>query len=165
MRMRMNTRRTWGDRRQRTESGPQSPASRLPPRAVRPALHQILLGDGGAETVVVLDEFADELVHSLLENLLHAAVLEPGAHGAGLALGRTLAAIGAGDVVEIEHEVLVAARERARHLIAQDEEIGDQPGLDALAVDPVVGGERRDRAQDRRPLEIVERAADALVRR
>src|SRR6266699_2834209 len=45
-------------------------------------LHQILLGDGGAEAVVVVDEFADEFVHSLLENLVHAAVLEPGAHRA-----------------------------------------------------------------------------------
>ncbi len=46
----------------------------------------------------------------VLENLLHAAVLEPGAHRARMALGRPLAAIGAGDVVEVEHEVLVAAR-------------------------------------------------------
>src|SRR5262245_60325272 len=106
MRMRMSTRRTREDRRQRTESRPQSPASRLLPRAVQPALHQILLGDGGAETVVVLDELADELVHSLLENLLHAAVLEPGTHGARLALGWTLTPIGAGDVIEVEHEVL-----------------------------------------------------------
>ena len=101
----------------------------------------------------------------LLENLLHAAVLEPGADGARLALGRALAAIGAGDVVEIEHEVLVAARERARHLVPQDQQVGDQPRLDALAIDPVIGGERRHRAQDRRPLEIIERAADPLVRR
>src|SRR5262249_51851058 len=79
------------------------------------------------------------------------------------ALGRPLAAISAGDVVEVDHQVLVAAGERARHLIAQYEQVGDQPRLHALAIDPVIGGERRDRAQDRRPLEIVERPADPLV--
>src|SRR5262249_54031680 len=47
-------------------------------RPPRFALHQILLADGGAEAVVVVDEFGDEFVHSLLENLVHAAVLEPG---------------------------------------------------------------------------------------
>ena len=43
-----------------------------------------MLGDGGAEPVVVVDELADELVQPLLENLFHAAVLEPGAGRAGL---------------------------------------------------------------------------------
>ena len=60
------------------------------------------------------------------------------------------------------HEKLVAVRERARHLPVEDQEIGDEPGLDALPVDPMVGGERRDLAQDGRPLEVVEAAADPL---
>src|SRR5262245_66620915 len=65
--------------------------------AIRPSsspslcLHQILLGDGGAEAVIVVDESADEFVHSLLDNLVHAAVLEPGAHRARVAPGRPLA--------------------------------------------------------------------------
>src|SRR5260221_13239528 len=75
------------------------------PAAPAPALHQILLGDGGAEAVVVVDEFADGFVHSLLENLVHPAVFELGAHRAPMALGRPLAAPGAGDVVEKGDEV------------------------------------------------------------
>ena len=92
-------------------------------------------------------------------------VLQPRADAAGLALRRPLPAVGAGDAVEILHQVLVAARERPRHLLVQDQQVGDQPRLEALAIDPVIGGERRDRAQDRRPLEIVERPADVLMRR
>src|SRR3954451_4042818 len=71
---------------------------------------QELFGDGAAEAVVVVDEFVDELVQALLEDLLHAAVLQPGADGAGLALRRPLPPIGAGDPVEILHQVVVAAR-------------------------------------------------------
>ena len=118
-----------------------------------------------AQPVVGGDELADELVQALLEDLLHAAVLKPGADRAGLPLRRALAAIGLRDVVEVLHQIAVAARERARHLVLEDEQVGDQPRLDALPVDPVIGGQRRDRAQDRRPLEIVERAADAFVGR
>ena len=118
-----------------------------------------------AETVVVVDEGADELVQAGLENLVHAAVLQPGADAAGLALRRALPAVVAGDAVEVLHQILVAACERARHLLVEDEQVGDQPGLEALAIDPVIGGERRDRAQDARPLVIVERAADMLVGR
>src|SRR6516225_66316 len=92
------------DRAREAESG-RCLAVRWPPS---PCLHQVLLGDGGAEAVVV-NEFADEFVHSLLENLVHAAVLESGAHRARMALGRPLAAVGAGDVVEVDDEVLVAA--------------------------------------------------------
>ena len=115
--------------------------------------------------MIVGDELADELVQAALENLLHSAVLDPCADGAGLPLRRSLAAIGASDVIEVLHHITVAARERARHLVLEDEQVRDQPGLHALPINPMVGGERRDRAQDRRPLEIVEWAADALVRR
>src|SRR3954452_12471523 len=72
---------------------------------------QELLGDGAAEAVVIVDEFVDEFVQALLEDLLHAAVLQPGADGAGLALRRPLPAISAGDPVEILHQVVVAARQ------------------------------------------------------
>src|SRR5262245_13767634 len=102
------------DRAREAESG-RCLAVRWPPSL---CLHQVLLGDGGAEAVVVVDEFADEFVHSLLENLVHAAVLKSGAHRARMALGRPLAAVGAGDVVEVDDEVLVTARERSRHFIA-----------------------------------------------
>ena len=87
---------------------------------------------------------------------------EPGQHVAGEALARAAAAVGVGDEIEVADQDLVAVGERARHLPVEDQEVRDEPGLDALAVDPVVGGQRRDLAQDRGPLEIVEGAADAL---
>src|SRR5580765_6748043 len=68
-------------------------AGRASPTCVRlcpsceSASHQILLGHGGAESVVVGDEAADELVQPVLEDLVHAAVLQAGADGACLALG------------------------------------------------------------------------------
>src|SRR5262249_4655647 len=110
------------------------------------ALHQILFADCAAEAIVVIDELADELMHPLLENLLHAAVLKPRPHRASVALGWSLAAIGARDMIQIDHEILVAARQRTRHFIAQDQEVGDEPRLHALPIDPVVGGQRRYRA-------------------
>ena len=125
-----------------------------------PALHQILLRDRGTELIVVLDEVVDELVQSGLENLFDTAVLQAGAHGARLTLGVALAAIGIGDAIEILHEILVTARQRARHLVLEHEQVGDEPRLDVLAIDPVIGGQRRHRTQDRGPLKIVERAAD-----
>ena len=63
------------------------------------------------------------------------------------------------------HDRFIAGNQRARHLGTQDQEIGDEPGLHAGAIDPVIGGVRRDGAQDRRPLKIVERAADGLLLR
>src|SRR5262245_65911290 len=62
--------------------------------------HQILLGDGGAEAVVVGDEAADELVQAVLENLVHAAVLDARAGGACHPLRWSRASIGAGAQVE-----------------------------------------------------------------
>ena len=109
---------------------------------------------------------ADELVQPGLEDLVHAgcsrAACEP---ARAWRCAGALPAVGARDVVEMLDEVRVAARERARHLVVEDQQVGDQPRLQALAIDPVIGGERRDRAQDRGPLEIVERPADMLLRR
>src|SRR5262249_25546071 len=129
----------------------------------RHRLCQILLGDGGGEPVVVGDESADELVQPVLEYLLHAAVLEPRADRTREPLRRSLPAVGARHLIEVAHHVVVAAGERARHLRVEDQEIGDQPRLETLAIDPMIGGERRYRAQDRGPLEIIERAADMLL--
>src|SRR6266496_2463611 len=147
-------------RRLRTDH---TPSSGIRPLSSR--LHQILLADCLAQAVVVVDELADEFVHSLLKNFLHAAVLESRPYCARLALGRSLAAIGARDVIQVDHEVLVATRQRTRHLIAQNQEVGDQPRLHALAIHPMVGGQCRHGTQDGRPLEIIERSADALMRR
>src|SRR5262249_48802086 len=83
----------------------------------RPSSDQVLLADGGAQAIVIGDEFADEFVQSLLEDFLHPAVLEAGTDSARLALGRPLAAVGAGDGIKKAHKIFVAAGERARHLV------------------------------------------------
>src|SRR5436309_1410760 len=87
---------------------------------------QILLGDGGAEAVVVGDEFADELVQALLEDFLHAAVLDARADCARQPLRHALAAVRLGDLVEMAHEIAAAIGERARHLawVAADTSVG-----------------------------------------
>src|SRR3984885_3319843 len=128
-------------------------------------VEEILIGDCTREARVVLDEFSDELVQSALENLGHAGALKLGVHCPRLALGDAAAPIVAGERVGGAVEPLVAGDERARHRRLPDQEVGHQPRLPPIAIDPVVGGGRRNRAQDRHPLEIVERAADRFRRR
>src|SRR6185369_4632135 len=122
-------------------------------------LYQILPGDDLTEPRVIRNEFLDEFMDAVLEDIVHMAVFKPVADAAGVALGGALAAIGDADLVEIAHEVAVAARERPRQRVVQDQEVGDQPRFQRLAVDPVIGGQRRNRAQDRGPLIVVQRAA------
>src|SRR5215470_20416135 len=87
-------------------------------RATGPiASKQILLGNSAAEPVVGGIEFLDELVQPALEDLVHAAVLDLRAGGAGLALGWALTAIGTRDVVEVLHQVAITGRERAREFV------------------------------------------------
>ena len=125
---------------------------------------EILLGDRGREARVVLDELGDELVEAALENLGHARTLEPGVHCPRLALGDAASPVFAGERIERAVDALVAGDERARHCRLQDQEVGDQPRLDPVAIDPMIGGRSGDRAQDRHPLEIIERSADGLRR-
>src|SRR5438445_7830401 len=80
-------------------------------------LDQILPGDDLAKPRIVRDEFLDEFVDAMLENVIHVAVLEAVADAAGVALRGALAAIGDADLVEIAHEVAVAARQRARQRV------------------------------------------------
>src|SRR5262249_39217737 len=140
-------------------------AQRGPSAQVRPSTpsEQVLLGDGAAEPVVGGNEFLDELVQSVPEDLVHAAVLDLRASGASLTLGRALTTIGARDVVEVLHQIAITGCERSRQLVLENKQLGDQPGFHALEINPMVGGERRDRAQDRRPLEVIKWTADALV--
>src|SRR5258708_2877704 len=94
------------------------------------------------ERTVVGNEFGDEFMQAGLEYLLHPAVLQPRADGAGLALRETLAAIGGGNQVAEAHQVFVAACQRARHLFVENKKVGDEPGLEVLTVEPVIGRER-----------------------
>ena len=65
-----------------------------------------------------------------------------------MTLRRALPPIGFADRVETAHDIVVARDERARHFRLEDEQIGDQPRLHAFAIDPMIGGMRRDGAQD-----------------
>src|SRR5438093_7864564 len=97
------------------------------------SLQQILGIYRAPERIVVGNEFADELMQAGLEYLVHPAVLQAGADGAGLTLRLSLAAVGGGDQVAEADQVEVAARQRARHLLVEDKEVGDEPGLEVVA--------------------------------
>src|SRR5262245_20065466 len=86
---------------------------------------QILPGDDFAETIVVADELPDELVQPALEDVVHVAVLQAIADATGMTLRRALAAVSDADLAEIADKVLVAARQRTRQRVVQDQEIGD----------------------------------------
>ena len=77
-----------------------------------------------------------------------------------MTLRGALTAIGDANLVKIADEIAVAARQRARQRFIEDQQVRDQPRFQRLAIDPVIGGQRRDRPQDRGPLIIIERAAD-----
>src|SRR4051794_17289487 len=89
--------------------------------------NQILFGDDLAEPAIVQNEFLDEFMHAVLEDIVHVAVLETVADAAGVALGGALAAVGDADLVEVAHQVAVAARQRARQRLVQYQKVGDQP--------------------------------------
>ena len=66
-------------------------------------LHQILLGDGRAKPIVVLNEATDEFMQTVLEDFFDPAVHQARAHGARLALRRSLATIGCREMIKILH--------------------------------------------------------------
>src|ERR1700749_4782634 len=103
----------------------------------------VLLGDDFAEPRIIRDELLDEFVHAVLEDVIHVGMLEPVADTAGVALRRTLAAIGDADLVEVARELAIAAGERARQRVVEDQQVGDQPRFQRLAIDPMIGGQRR----------------------
>src|SRR3981189_2828629 len=92
-----------------------------------PPSDQILLADDLAKPAVVGDEFLDELMHAVLEDIGHVAVLKTVANAAGMALRGALAAVGDADLVEVAHQVAVTARQRAWQRLVQYQEVSDQP--------------------------------------
>src|SRR5271166_619225 len=94
---------------------------------------EILLRNRIRQPGVVLDERGNELVQPALEDLGHARALELGVHRARLALGDAAASVVARQAVERAVDALVAGYQRARHRALQDEQVGDEPGLDAVA--------------------------------
>src|SRR5216683_2994362 len=107
---------------------------------------QILFCDDFTEPAVVRNEFLDEFMHAVLENIIHVAVIEAIADTAGVALGCALAAIGDADLVEIAHQIAVTAGQRTRQRVVENQKICDQPWLEGFPINPVLGGQRRDRA-------------------
>src|SRR4030095_15183376 len=96
------------------------------------ALYPILLGDDLTEPCVVRNEFLNEFMDTELEDIVHMAVFKPVSDTAGVALGGALAAIGDPDLVEVAHKIAVAARQRARQRVVEDQEVGDQPRFQRL---------------------------------
>src|ERR1700720_1963654 len=93
------------------------------------SLDQILLGDDFAEPRIVRKEFLDEFMDAMLEDIVHMAVFKPVADATGMTLRGALAAIGDADLVEIANQIAVAAGQRARQRIVEDQQVGDQPWL------------------------------------
>src|SRR5687768_4818325 len=91
--------------------------------------NQILLRDDLTQPCVISNEFLDEFMDAMLEDIVHMAVFKPVADAAGVALRGALAAIGDADLVEVPHQIAVAACQRARQRIVEDQQISDQPGL------------------------------------
>src|SRR5882757_3940374 len=110
-----------------TASGTDAAFSRLCP--AMSASDQILLGDDFTEPCIVSDELLDEFMHAVLEDIVHMAVFKPVADAAGVALGGALAAIGDPDLIEIAHQVAVAACQRTRQRVVEDQKVSDQPGF------------------------------------
>src|SRR5262245_44437385 len=79
-------------------------------RKARGASGQILLGYGTADPIVIGDEFLDEFVEPILEDIFHIGILQAASNSAREPLRRALTAIGCRDRVEIAHEILVATR-------------------------------------------------------
>src|ERR1700674_4610179 len=83
-------------------------------------LKQKIPPDVFSDPRIVRDEFLDEFVHAVLEDVVHMAVLEAIADAAGVALGGALAAIGDADLVEVAHQIAVAAGQRTRQRVVEN---------------------------------------------
>src|SRR5258706_16327225 len=70
---------------------------------------QILFGDDFAKPAVIRNEFLDEFMDAVLEDIVHVAVLKAVADAASMTLRGALAAIGDADLVEIAHQIAVTA--------------------------------------------------------
>src|SRR5271165_3487895 len=90
------------------------------------ASDQILFGDDFAEPAVIRDEFLDELVDSVLEDIVHMAVLQTVADATGMALRGALATIGDPDLVKVAYQIAVTTGQRSRQGIVEDQKVGDQ---------------------------------------
>src|ERR1700704_6210175 len=105
------------DRHSKTWRAGTSPAMTVFGGVHRKSLNQIMPGDDPTEPRVIRNEFLDEFMDTVLEDIVHMAVFQPVADAAGVALGGALAAIGDADLVEVAHQIAVAARQGARQRV------------------------------------------------
>ena len=109
--------------------------------------------DLDAQAIVAGNELGQELVQTRLEDGAHVTFRQQAPGLVRDRLAAVAAAVEAAELVERRHDLLVAEMQRARHLLAQHQELGDEPRpVAAVVIEPAIGAVRRHRAQDRRPL-------------
>jgi len=119
-----------------------------------------LFGDQSTEAIVIRQKLTDEFMQAAPEYLIAAIVEQMRISRAREALRSPLMAMVLTDAVKIARDILITRNQRARHLPAYHKEVHHKPRFYAFAINPVIGCQRGYRAQDRRPLEIIERAAN-----
>src|SRR5690606_6460899 len=121
---------------------------------------KVTSADLQSEPVVLIDMIAQKLMQPLPEDILDLAESEPRINLPRDPVTFVALPVFLTQPVETFLDFCGATDERARHLLAHDEELGNQPGLQALAIDSVVTAISGNGPQDGRPLVIVDAAAD-----
>src|SRR6476469_2212305 len=98
--------------------------------------HQEIFLDLLTKRVVRLDEGGEEFMQTGAKDPVDAAIFEPRISLAGEVPAFQL--LLAGKLVERADEGVIAMVQRARHVLAQDEQLGDAPGVDGIAIDVAV---------------------------
>ena len=106
-----------------------------------------------------LEEIHQVFVQPELDDVVGAAVVQLGVQLARRRARSRVELSSQSDSQRLVDEVH-AGMQRARHVVAQDQELGHAARRDDVAVDLAVGLEAGHRAQQRAPLVVVDRAAD-----
>src|SRR6185369_14048394 len=119
--------------------------------------HQEVALDLRRESVAAHEEGVEEIVETAGHDLVDAAEIEARVNLAGEALA--FARPRAAERRERVQHLLEAIEQRAPHIGVEDQELGDLLRIDRVAKSLAIGAERADRAQQRAPLELVDRLA------
>src|SRR5690606_40170734 len=98
---------------------------------------KVTSADLQSEPVVLIDMIAQKLMQPLPEDILDLAESEPRINLPRDPVTFVALPVFLTQPVETFLDFCGATDERARHLLAHDEELGNQPGLQALAIDSV----------------------------
>jgi hypothetical protein len=112
--------------------------------------HQEVAADADAQVAHAVEELRQVGVQAGGQDLVDAAVAQVALQAAGAA--QRLAALLVGHQLQVGHHLVHAGRQRARHVGAQDQQLGHLLGPDDVAVDLAVDLEAGDRPQDRAPV-------------